>query len=318
MKKEIDQMLAVGLIFLVDEAKWVSLIMIKNKKEAIEKRVCVEYHSLNNACVHDPFPTPVSDEVLDNVAGNEAYSFTNLFSGYHQVRIAEEDKKKTTFTTQWRSYAYHVMSFILNNESVVFSRIVNSTFRDYIHRFLEVYMDNWMVYSLLKKHSTLLRIMFDRCRQLEISLNLKNFIFAVHFGMLLGHIVYKEGVCVDPAKVAEIMNMDLPISIKWLRSTLGHTEYYKRFIHNYALITAPMEKLLGKDERFMWLEERDATLNILKEKIASVLILLYPYWNKQFHVHIDVSGITLGTVLAQMGEDLSFSMRDTMSYGSAI
>jgi hypothetical protein len=130
----------------------------------------------------------------------------------------------------------------------VFSRIVIATFRDYIHRFLEVYMDDWTVYSLLKKHSSLLRIMFDQCRQLQISLNLKKCIFAVPFGTLLGHIVCKEGVCVDPAKVAAIVNMDPPTSVKQLRSTLGHTRYYKRFIHNYASITAPMEKLLRKVE----------------------------------------------------------------------
>lgn len=98
VKKEIDKMLASGLIFLVDEVEWVSLIVIRNKKDATKIRVCVEYHSLKNACVHDLFPTPFSDEVLDNVVGNEAYSFTDGFSGYHQVIIAKEDKKKTTFT----------------------------------------------------------------------------------------------------------------------------------------------------------------------------------------------------------------------------
>lgn len=76
-------MLEAGLIFPVDEAEWINPIVIQNKKDATKIRVCVDYHSLNNACVHDPFPMPFSDEVLDNVAGNEAYSFTDKFSGYH-------------------------------------------------------------------------------------------------------------------------------------------------------------------------------------------------------------------------------------------
>lgn len=149
----------------------------------------MDYHGLNNVCVHDPFPTSFSDEFLDNVAGNEAYSFTHGFSIYHQVVIAEEDKKENTFTTEWGSYAYHVMSFELKNAPTVFSRIVIVASRDYIHGFLEVYMDDWKVYSLLKKHSSLLKIMFDRCRKLHISLRLKKCIFSVPFGMLLGHIV---------------------------------------------------------------------------------------------------------------------------------
>ena len=118
-KKEIDKILEAGIIFPVDEPEWISSIDIKNKKDAIEIIVCVDYRSLNNACVHDPFPTPFSDEVLDNVVGNEAYSFTDGFSGYHQVWIVEEDKKKTTFTNEWGSYAYNVIPFRLKNAPAV-------------------------------------------------------------------------------------------------------------------------------------------------------------------------------------------------------
>ena len=73
----------------------------------------------------------------------------------------------------------------------------------------------------------LLRIMFDRCRQLQISLNLKKCIFAVPFGTLLGHVVCKQGVCVDPTKVAVIINIEAPETVKKLRSLLGHTGYYR-------------------------------------------------------------------------------------------
>lgn len=83
VNKEIDKMLEARLIFLVDEAECVSLIMIQNKKDAIEIGVNIEYIILNNTYVHDPFLAPFSDEVLDNVAWNEAYSFTDGFSGYH-------------------------------------------------------------------------------------------------------------------------------------------------------------------------------------------------------------------------------------------
>jgi hypothetical protein len=94
VKKEIDKMLEAGLIFAVEEAEWVSPIVIQSKKDTEDIRVCVDYRSLNSACVHDPFPTPFTDEVLEQVAGKEAYSFTDGFSGYHQVRIVEEDKER--------------------------------------------------------------------------------------------------------------------------------------------------------------------------------------------------------------------------------
>ena len=107
-------------------------------------------------------------------------------------------------------------------------------------------MDDWMIYSLLKEHVALLRLMFDRCRELQISLNLIKCIFCVPHGNLLGHIVYQEGVLVDPAKVAVVVNMPPLTSAKQLCSMLGHTGYYRRFIRRYANIIAPLENILKK------------------------------------------------------------------------
>ena len=86
--------------------------------------MCVDYRSLNNSYVHDLFLAPFSDEIFHNVSRNKDYSFTDGFSCYHHVRIAEEDKKKTTFTTEWCSYAYNVMPSILINAPYIFSQIV--------------------------------------------------------------------------------------------------------------------------------------------------------------------------------------------------
>jgi hypothetical protein len=102
--------------------EWISPIFIQRKKGIDDIIVCVDYISLNSSYVHDPFPTPFSDEVLDQVVGNEAYSFTDGFSSYHQVRIVEEDKKKTTFTTEWGSFSYNVMPFGMKNAPIVFSK----------------------------------------------------------------------------------------------------------------------------------------------------------------------------------------------------
>jgi hypothetical protein len=106
------------------------------------------------------------------------------------------------------------MPFGLKNAPAVFSRIVIATFREFIHKFVEVYMDDWMVYNLLKYHVGLLWLMFDRCREMQISLNLRKCIFCVPHGNLLGHIVCREGVLVDPAKVVVILNMPPPTSAK--------------------------------------------------------------------------------------------------------
>jgi hypothetical protein len=144
------------------------------------------------------------------------------------------------------------MPFGLKNTPAVFSRIVIEAFREFIHKFIEVYMDDWTIYILLKDHVSLLRLMFDICQELQISLNLRKCIFCVPHGIFLGHIVCREGVLVDPTKVATIAHMTPTTSAKQLCSTLGHTGYYHRFIRRYANITAPLENLLKKAEPFQW------------------------------------------------------------------
>jgi hypothetical protein len=103
VKAEIDRMLENSIIEPIEELEWISTMVVQDKKQGGIK-ICVELRKLNDACLHDPFPTPFTDEVLKNVGGHEAYSFTDGFSGYHQIKITQEDKYKTTIATEWGSY----------------------------------------------------------------------------------------------------------------------------------------------------------------------------------------------------------------------
>jgi hypothetical protein len=163
VKIELDRILEAGIIEPVKESEWISPMVVKDKKTG-ELRICVYLKKLNDACLHDPFPTPFSDEVLDNVGGQEVYSFTDGFSGYHQIRIAKEDRHKNTFAIEWGSYQYIVMSFGLNNAPTIFSKVVVEAFKKFLHKFLEAYFDDWTIFSLLKNHIECLRLMLDKCR----------------------------------------------------------------------------------------------------------------------------------------------------------
>jgi hypothetical protein len=182
----------------------------------------------------------------------------------------------TTFATEWGSYQYTVMPFGLKNEQAIFSRVVIVAFKEFIHHFLEVYLDDWTVYNLLKDHVEVLRLMLERCRQCQISLNIKKCIFGTPFRILLGHIVCRQGLIVDPAKIAIIVNLPPLKSVRQLRATLGHTRYYRKFIKWYAQITGPMEKLLKKDTKFQWNESCQKGLDTLKENMVTTPILVFP------------------------------------------
>jgi hypothetical protein len=208
--------------------------MVVQDKKIEEIMICVGLKKLNDACFHDPFPTPISDEVLDNVGGQEVYSFTNGFLGYHQIWIAKEDHHKTKFATEWGSYQYIVMPFGLKNSPTIFSRVVVEAFKEFLHNFLEVYFDDCTVFSLLKNYIECLRLMLDKCRQCQIALNLKKCIFFSPLGVLLGHIVCKQGLLVDSAKIAIIVDLPPPTSVKQLCTVVGHTRYYRKSIKGYA------------------------------------------------------------------------------------
>ena len=126
------------------------------------------------------------------------------------------------------------MPFGLKNAPASFFRVVVAVFKEFIHKFLQVYFDDWTVFGLMDKHVGALILMLTKCREHKISLNLKKCIFCVPFGILLGHVVCRKGLMVDPTKIAIIVNLPPPTSVKQLRTTLEHTGYYRKFIKGYA------------------------------------------------------------------------------------
>jgi hypothetical protein len=118
--------------------------------------------------------------------------------------------------------------------------------------------------------------MLDKCRKYQIALNLKKCIFFSPFGVLLGHIVCKQGLLVDPSKIDIIVDVPPPTSVRQLCIALGHTGYYKKFIKGYTHIKKPMEKLLNKDSKFQWTKECQQSFDTLKKKMVTVPILVFP------------------------------------------
>jgi len=126
--------------------------MVAQDKKIGGINIFVDLRKMKDACLHDPFPTSFIDEVLENVGGKEDYYFIDGFLGYHKIKIVQEDRYKTTFATEWGSYQYIVIPFGLKNAPTIFSRAVVTTFKELIHKFLEVYLHDWTVLILLKDH----------------------------------------------------------------------------------------------------------------------------------------------------------------------
>ena len=165
---------------------------------------------MNHACPKDNFPTPFIDQILDECAGSEVFSFMDGFSGYNQIQIKPEDQHKTAFICPWGTFSYRKMPFGLKNAGATFQWAMTLIFHD-LKSIIEVFLDDLAAHSRMRmRHSYHLRLVFERCRHYAVRLNPHKCIFCVKSGRLLGFIVSKEGIRVDPLKVEAILQLSPP------------------------------------------------------------------------------------------------------------
>ena len=129
---------------------------------------------------------------------------------------------------------------------------------------MAVYFDDWTIYSMLKDHCKWLRLMLEGCRQIQLSMNIRKCIFVTLIGILLGHIVCKEGIKFDFAKIKIILDLKPPVNPKQARVLLGRIGYYRKFMRYYSDMTYPMEELLREDQKFDWTDECNISFETLK------------------------------------------------------
>ena len=162
------------------------------------------------------FPTPFIDQILDECAGSEVFYFMDGFSGYNQIQIKLEDQHKTTLICPWGTFAYRKIPFSLKNVGATFQWAMTFIFHD-LKKIIEVYLDDLAAHSHMRaRHPYHLRLVFKRCRRYQIRLNPHKCIFCVKVGHLLGFIVSKEGIRVDPLKVEAILQFSSLHSIRHL------------------------------------------------------------------------------------------------------
>ena len=303
VKNEIDKLLDAQFIFPVLSSEWVSPILVVPKKtdsSGTEKiRMCVDYRKLNEATRKDHYPMPYIDMILDKVCGSELYSFMDGYSGYYQIPIRAKDQDKTTFTTDWGTFAFKKMPFGLCNAPATFQRLMNDTFQEYLRKFLEIFMDDFCVHGGEASHLDYLRTIFTKCRVAGIGLNPLKSVLGVGEGILLGHRVSVRGMECDIDKVKVIVALLPPENLTQVRAFLGCVNYYRRFVHLCAKLCQPLNHLLKKGMEFVWSALQQSAFELLKQRLVEAPILKPPQWGEPWFVDVDASDFCLGLVLSQ-------------------
>ena len=186
---------------------------------------------------------PFIDQMLDRLEGKGWYFFLDDYSDYNQISIAPEDQEKTTFTCPHGTFAFKRMFFRLYNAPATFQRCMMSIFSDMVEDTIEVLMDDFSVVGDSFDHClNHLSEVLKRCEDCNLVLNVEKCHFMVKEGIVLGHRILEKGIEVAKAKVEVIERLPSPISVKGVRSFLGHTGFYQVFIKDFSKIAHPLCK----------------------------------------------------------------------------
>ncbi|WVZ89581.1 hypothetical protein U9M48_035962 [Paspalum notatum var. saurae] len=210
-----------------------------------------------------------------SLGGATVFSKIDLRSGYHQIKVREEDIPKTAFSTRYGLYEYLVMSFGLTNAPAFFMYLMNSVFMNELDKFVVVFIDDILVYSKNEKeHEEHLRIVLSRLREHKLYAKFSKCAFWLKEVAFLGHILSAKGVVVDPGKVEDVLNWKQPQTVTEIRSFLGLAGYYRRFIKDFSKIAKPMTALTQKNAKFAWSPKCEEAFGTLKKLLTSALFRL--------------------------------------------
>nr|GFA47491.1 putative reverse transcriptase domain-containing protein [Tanacetum cinerariifolium] len=177
--------------------------------------MCIDYRELKKLTLKNRYPLPRIDDLFDQLQGSSVYSKIDLRSGYHQLRVREEDIPKTAFRTRYGHFEFQVMQFGLTNAPAIFMDLMNRVCKPYLDKFVIVFINDILIYLKDEKeheehHKAIPKVQFH------------------------GHVIDSQGIYVDPAKIESVKDWASPKSPTEICQFLGLAGYYRRFIKGFS------------------------------------------------------------------------------------
>jgi hypothetical protein len=271
-------------------------------------RFCLDYRGLNDITVKTRYQLPRIDDLLDTAKGAAYFSTLDMAGGYNfQIKIAPEDRAKTAFSTPFGHFEWTVLPMGICNSPSSYMRTMQKVFDEYIGDFMQVYLDDLLIMSkdadshldnlrkvflTLRKHR--FQAKFSKCRFLETQVK------------FLGHILSKDGIQADPAKIKTLVDWQTPTTAAGMLQFLGLANYFRKFIPNFSRLSAPLYHLTKKGVPFLVGEEAQLSFKAIKQLLISPPILAYPDPEKPYELISDASLLGCGAVLTQEGNAIAY------------
>ncbi|GJU33692.1 putative reverse transcriptase domain-containing protein [Tanacetum coccineum] len=213
---------------------------------------------LNKLTVKNRYPLPRIDDLFDQLQGSQFFSKIDLRSGYHQLRVHEDDIPKTAFRTHYGHFKFTVIPFGLTNAPTIFMDMMNRVCRPYLDKFVIVFIDDILIYSKTQEeHVEHLRLVLELLKKEKLYAKFSKCEFWLREVQFLGHVINGNGIHVDPSKIEAVKNWKAP--------------------------RTPTEG-----------EEQEYAFQTLKDKLCNAPVLALPDGSEDFVVYCDASGIGLG------------------------
>ncbi|GJV12815.1 putative reverse transcriptase domain-containing protein [Tanacetum coccineum] len=254
-------------------------------------RMCIDYRELNKLTVKNRYPLPRIDDLFDQLQGSQFFSKIELRSGYHQLRVHEDDIPKTAFRTRYGHFEFTVMPFGLTITPTIFMDLMNRVCKPYLDKFVIVFIDDILIYSKTREeHVEHLRLVLELLKKEKLNAKFSKCEFWLREVQFLGHVINGNRIHVDPSKIEAVKNWKAP--------------------------KTPYEKC----KTFEWGEEQELAFQTLKDRLCNAPVLALPDRPKDFMVYSDASGIGLAMnmilqssikdmILAAQKEDVDESAR---------
>ena len=302
VRGEIKQLLQAGII-KPSTSPWASPIVLVPKRDGT-LRLCVDYRCLNKVTRPDPFPMPRIDDLLDGLGSAEYITTLDLTKGYWQVPVHPNSQQKTAFVTPFGKYEFLTMPFGLVGAPATFQRLMNEILAD-ISTFTAAYLDDTVIFSRSwPEHLNHITEVLQRLKQHGLTVKLGKCQLGMNECSFLGHRVGKGQIRPLEGKIRAVQQFAQPQKKKDVRAFLGLAGYYRRFIPNFAEISAPLTNLTKKDlpDKVKWTTAAETAFQQVKGILASDLVLCSPDPDKVFILQTDASSVGIAAVLSQQDD----------------
>ena len=285
------------------KSPWSFPLLLVPKKDKTY-RVVVDFRKLNKATVTDPYPMPSMTDLVNSIGNKRYYTTIDLLQGFLQIPLEEESKPLTAFSAGSGRYQYVRMPFGLKSSPVTFVRMMDIVLEGLLGKGVHCYIDDLIIASdTLEEHLQLLREVLKRLRKANLKLKLKKCTFFRTKIEYLGHTLSKEGIEVNDSKVIAIKRYPTPQNKREVKSFLGLSGFYRKFVKGFAQIASPLTNLLKDNVKFEWNTGQQAAFERLKEELSNPPVLAFPDFGRDFYLATDASNIGIGSCLMQKNDD---------------